>query len=80
MKLEIALANRILYYCHINNLNINSLADKCLISQSTIENIMLGNSKNPKLKTILKICEGLNIELKDFFDSTYFEKLIERGR
>ena len=40
---------------------------------STLENIINGNSKNPKILTIVKICSGLNIKMKDFFDSKCFE-------
>ncbi len=73
MKIENALIHRILYYCDINNLSLNALANKCGITQSTLENIINGNSKNPKILTIVKICFGLNIKMKDFFDSKCFE-------
>ena len=73
MKIEDVIADRILYYCDINDLSINALANKCYITQSTIENLVIGKSKNPKLKTIIRICVGLNITLKDFFDTKNFE-------
>ena len=71
--IEDLIADRILYYCDINDLSINALANKCYITQSTIENLVIGKSKNPKLKTIIRICVGLNITLKDFFDTENFE-------
>lgn len=76
-----AITERILYYCEINKISINALANKSFLTQSTLENIATGNSKNPKMLTIIRICVGLNITLKDFFDSNLFEKIIdiERG-
>lgn len=67
------ISERILYYCKINKISINTLANKSFLTQSTLENIVNGNSKNPKILTILKICIGLNIKMKDFFDSKCFE-------
>ena len=36
---------------------------------------MYGKSKNPKLLTIIKICDSLNITLKDFFDDELFNNI-----
>ncbi len=33
---------------------------------------MTGKSEDPKLSTILHICEGLNISLEDFFADRLF--------
>lgn len=63
---------RILELCEQQNISINKLAILSAITQSTLNSIVNGESKNPQLKTILRICYGLNISLKDFFDSNYF--------
>ncbi len=34
-----------------------------------------GKSKNPKLLTIVRLCDGLHISLKDFFDDELFEDI-----
>lgn len=60
-------ALRIQELCTQNNLSINKLATISCLTQSTVNSIMHGESKNPKLATIHKICTGLNITLSDFF-------------
>lgn len=43
------------------------------ISNSIISDCRRGKVKEPTISSIIHICEGLNIELKDFFDSEYFK-------
>ena len=62
--------------CKIHNITTNKLANQSLLTQSTVQNIMSGKSKNPKLKTIVTLCNGLGISLKDFFDTEEFNNLI----
>ncbi|MCR2043549.1 helix-turn-helix domain-containing protein [Anaerosalibacter massiliensis] len=76
MDISQATAKRILNLCETQDISINKLASLSQVTQSTINSIVSGESKNPKLKTILKICYGLNISLKDFFNSPYFDNLI----
>ena len=45
------------------------------VIQSTVNSIFSGRSKNPKLSTIQYLCEGLNISLKEFFDSPLFNDI-----
>ncbi len=45
------------------------------ITQSTLANIMSGNTKYPTVITISYICQGVQIELKDFFDDSLFYNL-----
>lgn len=75
MKLHEAVAKRILEYCKERNITPNKLCTDSGIIQSTVNSIFSGRSKNPKLATILFLCEGLNISLKDFFDSPLFDEL-----
>ena len=68
-------AQRILNLCQENNISVNKLANLSAITQSTLNSIVNGESKNPQLNTIAKICYGLNISLKTFFDSNLFNDL-----
>ena len=43
--------------------------------QSTVNSLIDGSSQNPKLLTILRLCLGLNMELKEFFDDPVFKNL-----
>ncbi len=75
MNLQQAIKYRVLNLCKENNTTINGLAMLSGISQSTVNSLIDGSSKNPKILTILRICLGLNMNLKDFFDDPIFKNL-----
>ncbi|MBD5453812.1 MAG: helix-turn-helix transcriptional regulator [Lachnospiraceae bacterium] len=66
-----AIIKRLSDLCSQNNITINKLATLSGITQSTVENLMKGKTKNPKLKTLHKLAVGLNMtvsELLDFYE------------
>ncbi|MGM0339233.1 helix-turn-helix domain-containing protein [Enterococcus sp. AZ007] len=67
------IVDRILELVHDNNITINKLASLSHIRQSTLNGI-INEDRIPNLSTISKICNGLNISLKDFFDYEGFNK------
>ncbi len=75
MDLQQALKCRILDLCKKHNVTINGLAMLSGMPQSTLNSLIDGSSKNPKLLTILRLCLGLNMELKEFFDDSIFKNL-----
>lgn len=75
MDLQEAVKERILKICKERNITINKLATLSGIQQSTVNSLIDGRSKNPKLMTILRICLGLDIEIKEFFDDEIFKDL-----
>ena len=75
MKVNEAVSIKLINICKERNISINKLATISCITQSTVENIVNCNSKNPKLLTIVRLCDGLNINLKDFFDDEIFINL-----
>jgi transcriptional regulator with XRE-family HTH domain len=69
---------RLTKLCREQGITINKLATLSGITQSTVENIMSGKTKNPKLKTLHKLAIGLDMmvsELLDFpeMNETIFE-------
>ena len=76
MKLNEAVAKRIYKILKQNNITINKLASMSCLTQSTVECLINGKSKNPKLLTIIKICDGVGISLYDFFDDELFFSVI----
>ena len=46
-----------------------------LSSPSTIYSMLNEKSKNPGVVTIQKICDGLEISVREFFNSALFEKI-----
>lgn len=75
MKINTAITERILKLCKERNITINKLADLSLITQSTLSNIVNGNSNDPKILTIVRVCEGLEISLAEFFDDNVFNNI-----
>lgn len=59
---------RIIEYCDLQQLSINKLAEKSNMTQSTLQSIISGDTENPTILTITKICLGLNISLNEFFE------------
>lgn len=55
------------------NLTVYKLSYLSGISPSVISDFKRGKVKEPTLSSIIHICEGLDIELKDFFSSPYFK-------
>ena len=61
------IANRIILLCNERGISINRLSDLSCLTQSTVQNVVSGRNISPQIKTIEKICEGLNITLAEFF-------------
>ena len=59
---------RLTRLCEKKKITINKLATLSGITQSTVENIMSGKTKNPKLKTLHKLAIGLDMTLSELLD------------
>lgn len=70
-----AVVKRIYELCDERSITPNALSYRAGISQSTIKSILNGESKNPGIVTIKKICDGLEISLIEFFDTDDFRSL-----
>ena len=70
--------NRIFELSVQQNLSINGLARASKLPATTVKNILNGDSQNPGIITLQKICNGLNITLIDFFDTDEFRKINPR--
>ncbi len=75
MTIKTAVQNRILELCNDRGITINKLATTCGITQSTLNNIISGRNNSVTLSTLKKICDGLEITIKDFFNSPLFDNL-----
>lgn len=75
MQLSEAVQKRILKLCEERNITVNKLATNSGLPYSTVFSIFYGKSKSPRLATILHICEGLNMELTEFFADPLFEEV-----
>ncbi len=66
---------RILKLCAERNITINKLATICALPPSSIKNILYGRSNDPKILTIKKLCDGLDMTLGEFFSTPEFDAL-----
>ena len=80
MNIYEAVIKRIEELCQERELTYNGLSYCAGVSQSTIKSIMSGESQNPGIVTLKKLCDGLNISLTDFFDTEYFRNLEQELR
>ncbi len=64
-----AIKTRILRLCAERSITINKLATMSALPPSSVKNILYGKSTDPKISTIKKICDGLDMTLIDFFDA-----------
>ena len=66
---------RILRLCAERDISINKLATISALPPSSVKNILYGRSSDPKILTIKKICDGLDITLGEFFSTPEFDAL-----
>ncbi len=67
--------NRIRELCRERKITPNALSYLCGIPQATLKSILNGESKNPGIVTIKKICDGLEITMMEFFDTPAYAAL-----
>ena len=70
-----AVRQRIIDLCEKRGITVNKLSIICGVTQSTFNNIINTGSNNPTIATITKICDGLEINLREFFDDELFENI-----
>lgn len=63
-----AIIKRLTELCSERNITINKLATLSGITQSTVDNLMRGKTKNPKLKTLHKLAIGLDMTVSELLD------------
>ena len=66
---------RIYDLCNERNITPNALSYMSGVSQSTVKSILGGESKNPGIVTLKKLCDGLEISITDFFNTNEFINL-----
>lgn len=59
---------RIRSLCNERGISINKLATMSNVKQSTLDNIVRGLTKNPRVKTLHKISIAFNMTLAEFLD------------
>lgn len=75
MNAKEAVARRIQALCLKRGIAVNALANLCGVAPSTIYSMLNKKSKNPGVMSLQKICDGLEISVREFFDDPLFENL-----
>ncbi len=75
MNTQQATAKRIRDLCKSKGWTPNYLSTMSAVPQGTIKSILGGESKNPGVVTIKKLCDAFEITLGEFFSNEDFDNL-----
>ena len=74
MQLNEAVSKRLVELLHKKNMTQYQLYKRSGVPKSTIGNIINCSYESVKLRIIHEICQGLEININDFFDSPLFRE------
>ena len=75
MNTKEAVAKRVQHLCAERDMAINALANISGVSPSTIYSMLNEKSQNPGVVSLKKLCDGLGISIREFFDCDLFDDL-----
>ena len=75
MNVGEAVAERILELCRERNISVNRLCTLSGVTQSTVNNIVSLRNNSATVATVKKLCDGLDIDISEFFASPLFDDL-----
>ena len=75
MNAKEAVAARNLELCNERGIAINALASSSGVAPSTVYSMLNAKSQNPGVVSLQKLCDGLGISLREFFDDDLFDNI-----
>ena len=75
MNTQETVAYRIRQLCRERGLTPNGISIIAGVPQATVKSILNGESKNPGIVTVKKLCDGFGVTLGDFFSTPEFDIL-----
>ena len=75
MTISEAVIKRLFELCNEHQITINKLSTISGVTQSTVSDIVNGTPASARMDTIKKLCDGLEISVRQFFDSPLFDDL-----
>ena len=75
MTISQAVIKRLYELCDERKITINKLSIISGVTQSTVSDIVNGTTNSARIDTIKKLCDGLEISVRLFFDSPLFDHL-----
>lgn len=80
MNTKEAVAKRILKLCEEKKIAVNALANMAGVSPSTVYSMLNEKSQNPGVVSLKKLCDGLDISLREFFNDVIFDDIEQEIR
>ena len=77
MQLSNAVRQRILQISKDNNQSLKEISRISNVPYSTLISFMIGKTKTLTLSTLFDLCNGMNTNLYDFFDSSIFKDVVD---
>ena len=75
MTVGSAVKERILQLCQEREISVNMLCTMSGVTQSTVNNLVNGRNNSITVATLKKLCDGLEITLREFFSTPEFDAL-----
>lgn len=75
MDTQQAVAARIRQLCREKGFTPNGISNYAAVPQATVKSILNGESRNPGVVTLKKLCDGFGITLGEFFSTQEFDAL-----
>ena len=75
MTLENAIRKRIIELAEEKNITINMVSTLAGLTHTTLLSFMNNETHDPRISTLLHICEAFDIELREFFNSPIFKNV-----
>lgn len=75
MRIKEAIVKRFQQLCRERNIKYNELATISGVTPSTVYSMMDENRKDVSAITVKKLCDGLDISIREFYDAPIFENL-----
>lgn len=75
MRIKEAVAQRIMDLCKERDIAINALGNISGVNPSTIYSMLNSKSQNPGVVSLQKLCDGLEITIREFFDDDLFNDI-----
>lgn len=75
MDVKDAVAERFEALCRERIITTNELASRAGVTPSSVYSMLDSSRRNVSVVLIKKLCDGLDIPLKEFFDSPEFDRL-----
>lgn len=69
------ISKRILELCQERGMTVGKLCSTAGTTASTVHDIVTGETKNPRVFTLKKLCDALGITLSEFFDTPEFNNM-----